>query len=126
MQSKENLMKMFEMHLDGISHAEIAREFGISRQRVHQIVGSRQVKGTPGRPITKCAFPVITKWMAEHNVSVKRMAEYMKCMHIQTLGNKLRGVQPFTLPEIKAILAFTGLTFEEAFGEEIKPDRKED
>ncbi len=124
MQSKENLMKMFEMHLDGISHAEIAKEFGLSRQRVHQIVGNNAF--LPGRPIRKCAFPGLAKWMFEHGISTKQLAEVLNCMNYYTLGYKLRGIYQFTMPEIKAILAYTGLTFEEAFGEEIKPDRKED
>lgn len=121
MQSKENLMKMFEMHLDGISHAEIAKEFGLSRQRVHQIVGNNTI--LPGRPIRKCAFPGLVKWMFEHGISTKQLTVVLN-INYYTLGYKLRGVHHFTMPEIKAILAYTGLTFEEAFGEEI--DRKED
>lgn len=126
MQSKENLMKMFEMHQSGISHAEIAREFGISRQRVHQIVGNCHDRGVPGRNITKCAFPGLVNWMNSNGVTIKRLAEDLNIMHLGTLRSKLWGKNIFTLPEIKAILAYTGLTFEEAFGEEIKPDRKED
>ena len=115
MQTKENLMKMFEMHLDGVSHAEIGRQFGLSRERVRQIVGNSSL--LLGRPITRRAFPGIARWMFEHGVSVKRMAEDLK-MTMATLGTKLRGDRAFIMPEIKAILAYTGLTFEEAFGKE--------
>lgn len=123
MQSKEDLMKMFEMHLDGKTHAEIGRHFGVSRERVRQIVGNNS--RLPGRPVSGHVYPSIAKWMFERSVSAAQMAEELDCMCYATLVSKLRGRYQFTLQEIKAILAYTGMTFETAFGEEIKPTEED-
>lgn len=118
MQSQENVMKMLEMRNEGKKLAEIGQHFGISRQRVYQIIGGDQLYS--GRPIKSCTFPGITNWLRCNSVSVKKMSENLN-MCRSSLFHKLWGNARFTLPEIKEILAYTGMTFEEAFGEEIKP-----
>lgn len=40
---------------------------------------------------------------------------------LQAVANKLNGNSRLRIEEIKSILSYTGLTFEEAFGEEKKP-----
>lgn len=119
MRSNEDIMEMIEMRNEGKSLGEIGQHFGVSRQRVFQIIGSSG--NHPGRPIQKCVFPGILKWLTEHRVSVKKMCKNLNGMSYSSLHLKLSGKHIFTLPEINAILAYTGLTFEEAFG-----DRKED
>lgn len=118
MRSNEDIMEMIEMRNEGKNLGEIGRHFGVSRQRVFQLIGSSG--NHPGRPIQKCVFPGILKWLTEHRVSVKKMSENLSLCY-STIFLKMSGKHVFTLPEIKAILAYTGLTFEEAFG-----DGKED
>ena len=124
MQSKANMVKMYEMRLEGKTLEEISQCFGITRERVRQIL-SGTVK-SPGRTISKCVFPGLVIWMRNNCVTVKKLGADLDIMHKQSLQTKLWGRRPFTMPEIKAILAYTGLTFEEAFGTEIKTVRKED
>lgn len=119
MRSNEDIMEMIEMRNEGKNLGEIGRHFGVSRQRVFQLIGSSG--NHPGRPIQKCVFPGILKWLTEHRVSVKKMGKNLNGICYSSLHLKLSGKHTFTLPEIKAILAYTGLTFEEAFG-----NRKED
>lgn len=116
MRSNEDIMEMIEMRNEGKSLAEIGQRFGVSCQRIFQIIGNST--RYPGRPIKNCVFPGITNWLFEHRVSIKEMSERLNCMGYHTLQLKLSGKHVFTLPETKAILAYTGLTFEEAFGKE--------
>lgn len=116
MQSNERTMEMIEMRNEGKSLAEIGQNFGISRQRVLQIIGNSAKY--PGRPIKNCVFPGIKNWLFEHRVGIKEMSEGLRCMCYTTLHLKLCGKHLFTLPEVNAILAYTGMTFEEAFGKE--------
>lgn len=117
MQNKESIVQMFEMRLDGFSLEEIGQHFGITRQRVQQILGDKPVKY--GRPVSKCVFPGIVKFLCKHNLSVRQFGTNLGYSgNSLTIYHKLWGINKFTMPEIKKILAYTGMTFEEAFGEE--------
>lgn len=116
MRSNEDIMEMIEMRNDGKTLGEIGQSFGVSRQRIFQIIGNSAKY--PGRPIKSCVFPGIKKWLSEHRTSIKEMGNSLNCMCYTSLQNKLCGKSIFTMTEIKAILAYTGLTFEEAFGKE--------
>jgi len=126
MKTKHDVMKMFEMRVDGKTLEEIGQQFGITRQRVQQILDNKIKCRSSGRTITKCAFPGLASYLRERYITMKAMSESLNCMSYYTFNAKMRGKNQFTMPEIKAILAYTGMTFEEAFGEEIKPVRKED
>lgn len=116
MRSNEDIMEMIEMRNEGKSLAEIGQHFGVSRQRVFQIIGSSA--NDRGRPIKNCIFSGILNWLRERRVSIKEMSKGLGCMGYATLQLKLSGKHAFTLAEIKKILAYTGMTFEEAFGKE--------
>lgn len=116
MRSNERIMEMIEMRNEGKSLAEIGRTFSVSRQRVFQILG-KSARGR-GRPIKNCVFPGILKWLFEHGASIKEMSNGLGCMGYMTLQLKLSGKHAFTLPEVNAILAYTGMNFEEAFGKD--------
>jgi len=121
MQTKEDLMMMFEMRLDGKSLAEIGRQFGITKERVWQLLNGCSQYGV--KSLKKCVFPGIATWLREHRMTIKQFRKDLTCFSnsSNTIYSKLCGDKKFTLPEIKAILAYTGMTFDEAFGEEIKP-----
>lgn len=117
---KTRLMEMCAMAEKGMSYQEIGEHYGITRERVRQILsGAYPVSG---RPIKNCVFPGLYCWMVNNWENMRRMCDGMRVMSDTSLTDKLRGKGKFTLPEIKAILAYTGLTFEEAFGEELRPE----
>lgn len=122
MQSQANVIEMIEMRKEGMSLSEIGKQFGISRQRVYQIIGGEHVY--PGRPLKNCVFPGITNWLRERSMPVKQFADNLHYSR-GTLYLKLWGKHTFTLNEIKEVLAYTGMTFEEAFGAEIKPTEED-
>lgn len=125
MQTKENVMMMFEMRLEGKSLAEIGQRFGITRERVRQLLDCCCKYGF--KSLKNCVFPGIANWLREQSLTIKEFGNELNMYGrtSQTLYHRLCGDTKFTLPETKAILAYTGMTFEEAFGEEIEPDRKE-
>ena len=110
--TREEKTKAFEMYLDGFSLTEIADSFGVSKQWISVLLGGKSRKSKSFR----CVFPELRKWIFEHRLSINRFNDNAKvCNHVNTLRRKIVGEHEFTLPEIKAILAYTGMTFEEAF-----------
>lgn len=104
------------MRVNGFTLQEIADKFGVSRQNISLFLNglSRNRK----RSCRKCIFPGLKAWMNQNNVSVTQFYESVGCWgSYPTLFHRLAGKYEFTLSEIKAVLAHTGMTFEEAFGE---------
>lgn len=117
---KTRLMEMCAMAVNGMSYQEIGEHYGLTRERVRQILsGAYPVSG---RPIKNCIFPGLLCWMINNWENMKSMCSNIGLMSYQALVNKMRGKTEFTLSEIRAILAYTGLTFEEAFGQETRPE----
>lgn len=114
--NKTNLTEMCAMAEKGMSYKEIGEHCGLTRERVRQIL--TESHPMQGRPIKNCIFPGLLCWMVNNWENMKMMCSNTGVMSYQALVNKMRGKTEFTLPEIKAILAYTGLTFDEAFGEE--------
>ena len=117
---KTRLMEMCEMAEEGMSFQEIGDRYGITRERVRQFIS--EAYPVQGRPIKNCIFPGLLCWMVNNWESMKLMCQNLGIMSYQALVNKMRGKTDFTLSEIKAILAYTGLTFDEAFGEVKRPE----
>lgn len=122
MQSKENVMKMFEMRLEGKTLEEIGQHFGVTRQRIYQILDYKIEKARAGRKISKCVFPGIANWLYKNETTLKELCEGVNCMCGTAFYQKMHGEKELKMSQIKAILAFTGMTFEEAFGEQFKPE----
>lgn len=112
--TREEKVKAFEMSLDGATFQEIADAFGVSRQCIEQGL-TRKIWRAPKK--FECVFPVLKRWLDEQRLSISRFNKAAKvCKYSDSLRRKLAGDHAFTMHEIKAILAYTGLTFEEAFG----------
>lgn len=118
--NKTNLTEMCAMAEKGMSYKEIGEHCGLTRERVRQIL--TESHPMHGRPIKNCIFPGLLCWMVNNWENMKMMCSNTGVMSYQALVNKMRGKTEFTLPEIKAILAYTGLTFDEAFGQETRPE----
>ena len=73
-----------------------------------------------------CIFPGLKGWMQRNDWNVSRLA-YEADLPMNTLSNNLSGRAEMKMQTIRSVLAATGLTFEQAFGEAITPEeaRKE-
>lgn len=113
--TREEKIKAFEMSLDGATFQEIADTFGVSRQCIEQGLSRKQWRAPKQ---FKCVFPALESWLHEQRLSVHRFNGAANvCKHSNSLRLKLAGRFEFTMPEIKTILSYTGMTFEEAFGQ---------
>lgn len=116
--TKEEKLKAYEMWLDGKTFTEIGNKFGVTGEavRVALTINERRKKDFV------CIYPGLKKWIIEHNYSVSRFVRELDPSRTQTwIMHKFRSKTDFDVHEVKKVLAFTGLTFEEAFGEEAEP-----
>lgn len=125
--TKDQMVEMYSMRLDGHSLQEIGNKFGITRQRVQRIVGNYsadQRRAASYRTgLKRVIYPAIRNWILDHEMNLNQF-----CMGVSdssglspdtirsamTRGQKA-GPRLFT---VRAILNYTGLKFEQAFEEE--------
>ena len=121
--TREQKRQMLDMRLDGYSFEYIGEHFGVSRQRVQQILsgkgsGKRNATSKQNR-LERYAFPNIAIWMNENDWSLAMLAEKT---HITaaTLSKQLLGHSEPTLKTIREIIEITGLPFEVAFERKVE------
>ena len=73
-----------------------------------------------------CIYPGLKLWMQRNGWNTCRIAQEAG-VHYNTLYQNMRGNTEMKMYTIRRILKSTGLTFEQAFGEELTPEeaRKE-
>lgn len=111
-------VEMYRMRLEGKSYQDIADRFGVSRQYVYRLIG-QQCKSEPYRNVN-VRYTGLRKWMNESNYSVANLARESGCTDNHsyvTITSYLQGSPRMDIDSIRKILRFTGMTFEEAFGE---------
>lgn len=116
-------VEMYRMRLEGKSYQNIADRFGVSRQYVYQLIG-QQCKSEPYRNVN-VPYTGLKKWMNESRYSVAELSRESGCTdnHSKgTIASYLKGSPRMDIDSIRKILRFTGLTFEEAFGEAEQED----
>lgn len=119
-QERENRKsQLIELRKKGATYRELSELFGISYQRVHQLIG--KYDGRYFRTITKdiCVYDAIRNWLNENRVSVAEVTRRMygnttHCNYERTKG-RLNGTIELTKTYIDKILSITNLTYEEAF-----------
>jgi len=119
--TKEDVIVMFTMRVNGSTLDEIGKKFGVTRERVRQILAANTkdpvTKGMKESAGCKCIYPALADWMITNCCPAYKMCkETGLCKTVTTLYYKLQGRNPFNIVEIKKLLAYTGMTFEEAFG----------
>lgn len=118
--TREDRIRIFELRLDGMTLEEIGKEYGISRERVRQILEEvthgydRKARCSYMR---RCIYPGLKNWLLENRMTASELNKELAFAGKPTLFyNRMTGVTKFNIDEIKTILAYTGMTFEEAFG----------
>ena len=107
-------VEAYRMRLCGATYQEIANKFGVTKQRINQILPCRVHK--LGKAVNSCIYRGIANWMQENECGYACLA--MKTGLTQlTIFNVLTGKRDSHKKTIDSILEVTGLTYEEAFGE---------
>ncbi len=100
------------MRLDGFSYQEIADKFGVSRQRVQQIIPN--VGRTCTSTSEKCIYEGLSHYLSKNRITAKKLADVVGIRYATMMG-KLKGEHPFNIVEIEKILEFTGMKYEDLF-----------
>ena len=120
--TKEDKIKAFEMRMDGMTFQEIGDHFGVTQQCIEACFKPER-KRKPINRNFKCIYPGLKKWMLENRVSIMKMHDDLHLYDSPlSMYRNMKTEGMLTIDRIKKILAFTGLTFEEAFGEEVSLD----
>lgn len=115
MVSKQQKLDMFQMRMEGATYQTIAKKYGISRQAAHELL--HNTLSSRGASASCTSFPGLQRYMFDHHLSAARLLrEIGSPMCYNHFTRKLSGSYGFNLSEIRAILRYTGLTFEQAFG----------
>jgi predicted transcriptional regulator len=72
--TREDKVRAFEMRVSGKSYEEIAKEFGVTRQRIQQIL-SDPIKGRPGYGYQKCKIKPVADWIRNNHITNRMIAE---------------------------------------------------
>ncbi len=122
-ESKDRLMNMVKMRLDGYTLNEIAEKYGVSKQCVQQhlsaLAGNQ--KPRPKGVDEKIVYPNLAKWIAEERIARYELSHMlglsMNNTVTTTINKRLYGEVDFSMAEIKKLIEVTGQTFEYLFAE---------
>jgi transposase len=116
--TREEILKMVEMSLDGYSKDQIGKRFGVSAQHVSYLMRSALIKRA-NAAAHECIYHGLKNWMLHHNVSAHKMNIDMGLYaNHQQFVKILKGKANLTIEHIRAIIKYTGLSFEELFGDD--------
>ena len=108
--TKEEKIDMFAMRLNGCTLQQVADKYGITRERVRQILFAY----TAPRKEKVYAYPNISHWMAENGVTLSQLADNCKLSY-NTVRGYLNGVREPNFIFVQYILKETRMPFEVAF-----------
>lgn len=113
-------VKMFEMRLRGCTLQEIGDKFGVTRERVRQILSEAIRQRNTN--MDEIIYVNIAKWLKQNEISLSKFSKMLdpKANSSTRLKNKLtKSKSELKISQIKKILEITGMSFEEAFEEEV-------
>jgi transposase len=111
--------EMIKLKQEGATYRKIAEMFGISYQRVYQIIGKQNISYFKEVTEEQCVFKGIRDYMNNTQTS---LAEIIRKIYggyhastCQRFRYYLNGKNEMSMSTINAILDVIGLTYEEAF-----------
>lgn len=116
-------MKRYEIYRaereKGLTAAQIAQKYGVSRQAVASAVGKYDPFAYKIVTEEQCVYPLWRGWMNAHKISraelCRRMGHVGAGMNISRLSAYMRGTQSPPKFIIDKLLRATGLKYEELF-----------
>lgn len=112
------LIDMFTMRVSGNTLQEIGNKYGISRERVRQILASAVKE--PKVTWNGIIYPNLKKWMMNRNISMRKFGKILGFSNPGLCEKKLKGLSSFNLKEVNKVLEITGMSFNETFKTEEK------
>lgn len=118
--TNEQKAQAYLMKLNGMSLEEIGQHFGVTRERIRQIIPTSPEESRSGyrakqrSKYDRVAYPALAQWLYDHRYTFSRFAREIGCTG-QAVGRWLKGENNVPKSAIDAMLKLTGLTYEEAF-----------
>ena len=110
-------VEAYRMRLEGATLQSIADKFGVSLERVRQIIPPIEGKTwSKDSTWSRCVYPGIGQWLYENRCTYAKLAELVGVPQ-GTMSRWMNGVHKPSKPTIDKILKVTGMTYEQAFGE---------
>lgn len=108
-------VEAYRMRLEGHSLQEIGDKFGVTRERIRQILSCREkVRSTSRCNYSSWVFPGIAEYAKSHRLSLRGLSKKAG-MPFSTVYNIISGKSVPSKSAIDKILESTGMTYEEAF-----------
>lgn len=122
MLTREQKIKIFEARLDGRTLEDIGRAYGISRQRVFQILRD-PTEGSTKRyardDVGLVIYPAVRAWIDERKINLNQFCAEASSngyhVRARTIHDQLIGLNKLRMPTKNAVLALTGMHPEVAF-----------
>lgn len=105
-------VEAYRMLLNGSTYQEISDKFGVTRQRIQQLIPGVSTKRKAA--INSCVYKGISRWMQEKRYGYNDLAK-MASISYQNLYMMMTGKTSLSKRSIDKILDATSLTYEEAF-----------
>ncbi len=103
--------EMREMRKKGVSLQNIGDKYGVTRERVRQILADEKDLYRFRKSLKQIVYPQIRQMMADENISVKKMACCIGISH-EAATKKLRGESQFRQNEIDVICRMMRQSYE--------------
>ena len=118
-----NVDEAIKMRNEGATYEEIGAHFGVSRQRIHTLLGGDFKKNA--QLYTKIKYKGLKRWFRETNTTFSGFARMIGAKNTAAYIRKIQNWlteggekdRTFTIDQIKKMLEVTGMTFEELFEE---------
>lgn len=111
--------EMDRLKRNGKTYQYIADLYGISRQRVYQILGKMDQRYFKIIPKEKVVFSGLRNWLNENKINItelcRRIFGNYHTVQRERLNTYLNGKHVMSMPMILKIIDITGLTFEQLF-----------
>jgi hypothetical protein len=117
-------VQMIELRLSGKSYEEIGKLFGVSKQRVFQLIGGDERCRYPVRGVAnqKIKYVGLRNWMRENSVSIAQLTRliYGHGNASTQTNTRLKIYGSLEMPKsfIDKLIEITGLSYERLFDEE--------
>lgn len=113
--TREQKIDMFAMRVNGFTLQEIADKYGVTRERVRQILAKSCSESGISRK--NYIYPNIADWMRENKVTQKMLSDKLGCSKA-TVSSYLIGRHSPSFEFINVILDITKMPYEVAFSKE--------
>lgn len=107
-------VEAYRMRLDGHTLEEVADHFGVTKQRIQQIIPPVKNSCHRKRAYKACVYPAISRWLYENRYSYTSFAKLIG-VSFASVRRWFSDGGKMEKSSIDKILEVTGLTYEEAF-----------